>query len=85
MQTLGGLSLMAALVICYLLYFHSQDATPTANGVNETRPVAMAPAHSAPGEQRTAAAPHSEYKADLDRAHAAARQIQLSHDEATSF
>jgi hypothetical protein len=84
MQTLGGLSLMAALVLCYVLYFRSQASTAE-NGSDESRPIAVAPAHAGPSDLRKTAAPPGVYKADLDRAHDAARQMQVSHDEANSF
>ena len=84
MQTLGGLGLLAALVICYVLYFRSQPL-PAEVGSDESRPIAVAPAHTGPGDLRTTAAPHTVYKADLNRAHDAARQMQVSHAEADSF
>jgi hypothetical protein len=51
MQTIGGLSLLAALVICYMLYFRSQDASGQ-NTVEDSRPIAVAPA--GPGDLRPA-------------------------------
>jgi hypothetical protein len=84
MQTFGGLALLAALVLCYVLYFKSQDSAAE-NGSEESKPIAVAPAHVGPSDLRTAAAPVSQYKQDMDRAHAAARQIQASHDEANSY
>jgi hypothetical protein len=82
MQTLGGLSLLAALAICYMLYFRSQDANGQ-NTMDEARPIAVAPA--GPGGQRPGSAPRSVYKGDLDRAHVAAGQMQAEHAEANSY
>ena len=82
MQTIGGLSLLAALAICYMLYFRSQDASGQ-NTVEESRPIAVAPA--GPGDLRPASAPQSVYKGDLDRAHVAAHQMQAEHAEADSY
>jgi hypothetical protein len=66
---------MAALGICYMLYFRSQ-ASPGETGMDESSPISVV---------SPAAAPHSAYKADLDRAHAAARQMKDSHAEAESY
>ena len=85
MQTFGGLGLLAALVICYMLYFRSQTPPPNDAASDEGRPIAVAPALSGSSDLRKVAAPHTVYKADLDRAHAAARQIQDAHAEANSY
>jgi hypothetical protein len=83
MQTIGGLSLLAALAICYMLYFRSQDPNG-ANTAEESRPIAIAPA--GPGDLRPVSAPpHSVYKGDMDRAHVAAHQMQAEHAEADSY
>jgi hypothetical protein len=82
MQTIGGLSLLAALVICYMLYFRSQDASGQ-NTVEDSRPIAVAPA--GPGDLRPASLQRSAYKNDLDRAHVAAHQMQAEHAEADSY
>jgi hypothetical protein len=84
MKTFGLLGLMAVLTICYLQYFRSQDLA-TANSAEESKPIAVANARGVMEEPKPGAPAHSVYKADLDRAHEAARQIQLSHATASSF
>ena len=84
MRTLSLLGLMAALAICYVLYFRTQTAPDDLTSA-ESRPLVLATAQAAPADPHTAAAHHSAYKADLDRAHDSAKLMQTSHDEANSF
>ena len=82
MQTFSGLALLVVLAICYMFYFHTQPQSGdgTSDGL---APVAVTTVRNSAGVTRTSG-PHSVYKADLDRAHAAARQIQQTHAEADS-
>ena len=74
---------MAALVLCYVLYFRSAPL-PAEAGSDEPKVIAVAPVHAS-GDLQTASMPHSVYKADLDRAHAAARQMQAAHADANAY
>ena len=70
MTTLRILMLLATVAICYLLFLRGMPA-PT-------------PAHSAGADQPDAASveAHSQYKQAMDKAHAAARQMQAQRAEA---
>ena len=73
--------LLAAVPVIYLLFLRSQ--TPSADlppDLTQSTPaVSLAPGATAgPGVSRA----HSQYKAALDRAHAAAQQMQNQHADA---
>ena len=79
MGALRLVMLLVAVVLIYMMFLRSQ--TPTADLpadlTQSTTPAA--PGAPAPAAQGGA---HSQYKAALDRAHAAARQMQDQHAEA---
>ena len=62
MQALRLVMLLAAVPVCYLLFFHSQ-----------------------PAGNASAPAAHSQYKREMDQAHAAAKQMQAQKAEADSI
>ena len=72
MITLRILMLLAAVAICYLLFLH---VSPT---------LAPTPAAGTDLPDTAAVQPHSQYKQAMDKAHAAARQMQAQRKEADS-
>jgi hypothetical protein len=83
MRFLHSLLLIITLAICYLLYFRSMSggshAVPTETA--ETR----VDLSTKTGKPVPALPAHSQYKADMDRAHEVANQMKASHREADSF
>lgn len=73
--------LLVAVVLIYLMFLRSQ--TPTAD-LPPDLVQSGAAVSVAPGASPAARVPqaHSQYKAALDKAHAAARQMQDQHAEA---
>ena len=83
MRFLHSLFLVSVLGICYLLFFRSQ-APADATGREEAKAAQAAPAVKSE-TPFPAPAPHSQYKRDIDQAHAVANQMKASHKEADSF
>ena len=83
MRFLHSLLLVVVLAVCYLLFFRSQPAGG-ANSPGGARTTQIGPADKSEDPVITAPV-HSQYKADLDRAHAVANKMKASHDEVNSF
>lgn len=81
MRLLQSLLLIVTLAICYLVFFRSQANGP--RFVNDGARMDQTDT-SEKGDTRPATT-RSQYKADMDRAHAVAEQMKASHKEADSF
>ncbi len=79
MQALRVVMLLVTVAICYLLFFHSQKtANQTADPLTADLAVVGTPSASPASAQ-------TQYKEDMDRAHAAAKSMQDERKEADSY
>ena len=75
MTSLRIMMLLVALVVCYLLFLRTQ---PSVNSRRDESALLSA-------DPAKAAAAHSQYKEAMDKAHAAAKQMQDQRSEADSL
>ncbi len=77
MRFLQSLFLVVVLAVCYLFFFRSQAVVdPSSQPATKAAKV---------GIPFPAPQPQSQYKRDIDRAHAVANQMKESHKEADSY
>ncbi len=76
MQALRLVMLLAALLVCYLLFYHPKSASQMV--LDDTAKIDSALPSATPDA-------NSEYKRDLDKARDAARQMQAQKAEADSI
>ena len=80
MRIFQSLSLIVALAVCYLLFFHSQSTLQPAAKNRGT--AVLAPEMQA---DASAVKPRTQYKADIDQARKVASQMKAARQEADSF